>query len=72
MCKNLHYESVYFKELHSEHRVLLTSNIQSGGSCSVNYYYSIFIWNYQAIRKTGMASQLSGCGFLGIEGSRSR
>ena len=34
--------------------------------------YSIFIQNYQAkiIRKTRMASQMSGCGFLGIEESR--
>ena len=32
--------------------------------------YSIFIENYQTIRKTRMASQLSGCGFLGIEQSR--
>ena len=33
--------------------------------------YSIFIHNYQAkiIRKTRMASQMSGCGFLGIEES---
>ena len=32
--------------------------------------YSIFVENYQTIRKTRMASQLSGCGFLGIEQSR--
>ena len=34
--------------------------------------YSIFVENYQTIRKTRMASQLSGCGFLGIEQSRRR
>ena len=39
MCENLHYESVYFKELHNEQEyILLTDNIQNGGSCSVNYY----------------------------------
>ena len=32
--------------------------------------YSIFIQNNQAIRKTQLASQLSDCGFLGIEQSR--
>ena len=37
-CENLHYESVYFKELHNEQGVLMTENIQDGGSCSVNYY----------------------------------
>ena len=34
MCEHLHYESVYFKELHKEQEYY----IQSGGSCSVNYY----------------------------------
>ena len=39
MCEHLHYESVYFKELRTQRaRILLTDNIQSGGSCSVNYY----------------------------------
>ena len=33
MCEHLHYESVYFKELHKEQEYY----IQSGGSCSVNY-----------------------------------
>ena len=42
MCENLHYESVYFKELHNDQESLLTDNIQSTGSCSVNYYvYSV-------------------------------
>ena len=38
MCENLHYESVYFKELHNqqEYYSVLTDNIQNGGSCSVN------------------------------------
>ena len=35
MYEHLHYESVYFKELHKEQE----HYIQSGGSCSVNYYY---------------------------------
>ena len=34
MCEHLHYESVYFKELHMEQEYY----IQSGGSCCVNYY----------------------------------
>ena len=34
MCEHLHYELVYFKELHKEQEYY----IQSGGSCSVNYY----------------------------------
>ena len=34
MCEHLHYESVYFKVLHKEQEYY----IQSGGSCSVNYY----------------------------------
>ena len=34
MCEHLHYESVYFKELHKEQEYYM----QSGGSCSVNYY----------------------------------
>ena len=34
LCKHLHYESVYFKELHMEQEYY----IQSGGSCCVNYY----------------------------------
>ena len=38
MCENLDYESVYFKELQQRARILLTDNIQSGGSCNVNYY----------------------------------
>ena len=33
MCENLHYESVYF----NRPRILLTDNIQNGGSCGVNY-----------------------------------
>ena len=33
-CEHLHYESVYFKELHKEQEYY----IQSGSSCSVNYY----------------------------------
>ena len=47
MCENLHYESVYFKELHNqqEYYSVLTDNIQNGGSCSVNekqeYFYTI-------------------------------
>ena len=42
MCENLRYESVYFKELHNDQESLLTDNIQSTGSCSVNYYlYSV-------------------------------
>ena len=37
MSENLHYESVYFKELHNwRARILLTDSIQRGGSCSVN------------------------------------
>ena len=38
MCENLHYESVYFKELHNqqEYYSVLTDNMQNGGSCSVN------------------------------------
>ena len=39
MCENLHYESVYFKELHNEQEYYWLT-IQSGGSCSVNYYIS--------------------------------
>ena len=35
MCENVHYESVYFRELRP--RILLTDNIQSGGSCSTKY-----------------------------------
>ena len=38
MCEHLHDESVYFKELHKEQEYYLQS-LQSGGSCSVNYYY---------------------------------
>ena len=34
MCEHIHYESVYFKELHKEQEYY----IQSGGSCIVNYY----------------------------------
>ena len=34
MCEHLHYESAYFKEVHKEQEYY----IQSGGSCSVNYY----------------------------------
>ena len=34
ICEHLHYESVYFKELHKEQKYY----IQSGDSCSVNYY----------------------------------
>ena len=34
LCEHLHYESVYFKELHMEQEYY----IQSGGSCCVNYY----------------------------------
>ena len=34
MCEHLHYELVYFKELHKEQEYY----IQSGASCSVNYY----------------------------------
>ena len=34
MCEHLHYELVYFKELHKKQEYY----IQSGGSCSVNYY----------------------------------
>ena len=34
MCEHLHYELVYFKEIHKEQEYY----IQSGGSCSVNYY----------------------------------
>ena len=33
MCENLYYESVYF----NRPRILLTDNIQNGGSCGVNY-----------------------------------
>ena len=33
MCENLYYESVYF----NWPRILLTDNIQNGGSCGVNY-----------------------------------
>ena len=35
MCENLHYESVCATQ---RPRILLTDNMQSGGSCSVNYY----------------------------------
>ena len=39
MCENHHYETVYFKELHNEQIYHgSTIYIQSGGSCSVNYY----------------------------------
>ena len=31
MCENLHYESVYFKQLHPT-TILLTDNVQSGGA----------------------------------------
>ena len=47
MCENLHYESVYFKELHNqqEYFSVLTDNIQNGGNCSVNekqeHFYTI-------------------------------
>ena len=34
MCEHLHYESVYFKELHKVQEYY----IQGGGSCSVNHY----------------------------------
>ena len=34
MCEHIHYESVYFKELHKEQEYY----IQGGGSCSVSYY----------------------------------
>ena len=44
MCENLHYESVYFKELHNEQEYyILTDNIQNGDSCSVNYYQYIYL-----------------------------
>ena len=36
MCENVHFESVYFKELHNDPE--LTDNIQNEGSRSVNYY----------------------------------
>lgn len=42
MCENLHYDqSAYFKELHNNHGYniyILTHNIQSGGSFTINYY----------------------------------
>ena len=46
MCEHLHYESVYFKELHKEQEYYR----QSGGSCSVNYYqYNIIEAIYVAV-----------------------
>ena len=48
------------------------SRISAKTLFSILWKYSIFIENYQTIRKTGMASQLSGCGLLGIEQSRRR
>ena len=37
MCEHFHYISVYFKELPKEQKYY----IQSGGTCSVNYYQFI-------------------------------
>ena len=34
MSEDLHYQLVYFKELHKEQEYY----IESGGCCSVNYY----------------------------------
>ena len=53
MCENLHYKSVYFKELHNVARVLLTDNIQSGGSCSVNYYQFYHVWLRACLHEDG-------------------
>ena len=39
MCEHVHYESVYFKELHKEQEYY----IQNGVSCSVNHYYYIHL-----------------------------
>ena len=38
LCKNLYYESVYFKELENDHEYFIDHNIQSRDGCSVSYY----------------------------------
>ena len=39
MCKNLHYESVYFKELHDEQEYTIYNEFTEQGQLySVNYY----------------------------------
>ena len=47
ICVNIHYESVYFKELYTQGaRILLTDNIQSGAAvASTITSYTIILIN---------------------------
>ena len=61
MSENLHYESVYFKEVHNELEYYRPTIYRARAAGSVNYYRggSILLWVYRRDNTLGMLGEHS-------------